>query len=140
MNGLRAGSFYFNIERMTGGMFVAKVREALQDKGLSAYKLAQETGSSEGHVYNVLGGKREPTADLIEKWAPILGVDAEELHALADADRLGEAGVSRLLRFLGAPGQKAPNGKTAEVLASVPNTTGALRTGRPSLSATRPQA
>lgn len=71
----------------------------MAQNGLTAYRLARETGISEAHVYNVLNGKREATDDVLERIAPHLGVSLAELLARRDVSALGPQGMERIKRY-----------------------------------------
>lgn len=76
------------------------ISSAIAQQGLSQYKVAIEAGVDRAFLNQILAGKKPISADVIDKVAPVLGLDAEELKAWADADRLGEEGIERLKKFV----------------------------------------
>jgi transcriptional regulator with XRE-family HTH domain len=89
---------HFKIESVEG-LFVKKLKSALEERGMTAYQLAKKTKLSQGHVYNLLNGNRPPTEDAIEEIAPAIGVAVEEMLSWLDLDRLGENGLKRILKY-----------------------------------------
>jgi transcriptional regulator with XRE-family HTH domain len=70
----------------------------LASRGVTRAKLAKATGTSPGHISEVIRGKAEPSAALMQKMARALDVDVDELFALnADLARLAEIAAAERL-------------------------------------------
>jgi len=69
--------------------FTAALDAALLARGITRYRLAQITGTTEGHVYNVLSGKRKLGRALIPAWSAALGIPEQELLRLSVVDKYG---------------------------------------------------
>lgn len=92
--------------------FVASLRQLLEKKAWTVYRLAKESGVSEGHLRNILSGKREPTDEVLAKLAPALEASFDQLKAWADADRLGDEGLARLRKYVLAKQEEAHETRT----------------------------
>lgn len=60
-------------------MFNAVFMQLLQEKGISAYRLSQETGISQGLISEYKSGKKLPTLQNFIRIADALGVSLDEL-------------------------------------------------------------
>jgi len=59
--------------------FGQNVRRVRQEKGLTLEALADEVGLAYTYVGQIERGRRNPTLDVVERLALVLGVDALEL-------------------------------------------------------------
>jgi transcriptional regulator with XRE-family HTH domain len=57
----------------------SRIRELAKARGLAIEKLADKSGLSQGHLWNVLSGRFQPTLKVIAKLAAGLEVDPLEL-------------------------------------------------------------
>lgn len=79
----------------------SKLRSLLDSSGMTAYRLAKNSGVPSSNLSDFLNGKKMPTDDVLSKLAPVLGVEFDELRAYADFERIGgEAGLARIQRYL----------------------------------------
>jgi len=69
--------------------FTDAIDARLLSRGMTRYRLAKATGTTEGHVYNVLSGKRKLGRASISAWAVALGMDEGELMRLMVLDKYG---------------------------------------------------
>lgn len=100
----------FNNEKMAQP-FTDYLRSMLEAGGVTAYRLAKLTGMSEGHVSNLLKGRREFTDDVVERIAEALNIDPEEMKARRDVETLAE-NIERIRQYfpdvLGSPASIPP--------------------------------
>ena len=57
----------------------ARIRQLAQRRGLRLSHLADQASVSRTHLWEVLGGRRAATSDVLAKLAAVLGVDPLEL-------------------------------------------------------------
>ena len=69
--------------------FTQAVDAALVSRGMTRYRLAKATGTTEGHVYNVLAGKRKLGRASVSAWAAALGIPEGDLLRLTVLDKYG---------------------------------------------------
>lgn len=67
-------------------------------RGLKPYGLAKAAKISQGHMTNLMAGKRRFTDDTIDRVAGVLGLDPEPLKTLAESERLGEERAQAVAR------------------------------------------
>lgn len=60
---------------MDYGTRLKKLREA---KGISIYKLAQESGLSQGHISDLENGKNQPTIETLQRLLTPMGISLPE--------------------------------------------------------------
>ena len=105
---------YFNLEKMKR-TFAERLGQLMTEKGLTAYRVSKETEVSEGHLSNMLKGRRPPTDEVLSKLAPVLGVPFDELKAWANADKLGAEELAAIRQYIpeamGMRGVEIPMGK-----------------------------
>ncbi|MBQ8121693.1 MAG: helix-turn-helix transcriptional regulator [Ruminococcus sp.] len=56
-----------------------RLRQIRKSKGLSIYKLSQETGISQNHISDLELGRRKPSVDTIKRLIEPLGITLSEL-------------------------------------------------------------
>lgn len=56
-----------------------RLRKIRKSKGLSIYKLSQETGISQNHISDLELGRRKPSVDTIKRLIEPLGITLAEL-------------------------------------------------------------
>lgn len=79
----------------------AALSDALQARGLTQYRVATEAGVDRAQLNKVLLGLQGPSDELLDKVAPVLGLDAEELKARRDAaDPAFRVRAARVLRWV----------------------------------------
>lgn len=78
----------------------AKIKALRESQGLSIYRLEQITGINRAFISMVERETRTPSPDFLAKVAPVIGGDADELQALVDASKVGEAGLERIARHV----------------------------------------
>lgn len=77
-----------------------RLRERRESMGLSGYKAAQIAGVSRAFLNQIEHGRGTPPFTFLQKIAPVLKLDLDELQALVDAAKVGEAGLERLARHV----------------------------------------
>ena len=73
------------------------IRSRREEKGMSAYRLAEDSGVPRSTISEVESGKQVPSEEVVSKVCMILEMDRGKLQALADIDRLGFDRVRNLL-------------------------------------------
>ena len=56
-----------------------RIRQIRKSKGLSIYKLSQETGISQNHISNLELGRRKPSVETLKRLIVPLGITMSEL-------------------------------------------------------------
>jgi transcriptional regulator with XRE-family HTH domain len=90
------GGILFAVKRT----FAQALRAALEVKGWTPYRLADESGVARSALSGYLAGKDVPKAQTIALIAAKLEVDEGELQALADVFRLGPDRIARMMRYV----------------------------------------
>ena len=54
------------------------LKTARRQRGMTAFELAQEIGTTENRVYGIERGRYRPDADLALRWAAALGLNPDE--------------------------------------------------------------
>lgn len=72
-------------------LFANSLLRQLEQKKWTVYRLAKESGVTEGHLRNIISGKRSPTDEVLSKLAPALAVPLDQLKAWARAEGMTEA-------------------------------------------------
>lgn len=62
-----------------GQIFGSNVRRLRKERGLSQEALADEVGLAPTYVGQIERGQRNPTLDVVERFAEVFGVDSLEL-------------------------------------------------------------
>ena len=69
------------------GMHIKQIRES---KGLSVYRITQETGISGHHIKGIEDGTRQPTIETLQRLIKPLGITMAELFNDGDCTFLNE--------------------------------------------------
>ena len=56
-----------------------KLKNLRQSKGLTVYRLSQETGISQNHIMELESGKRNPSVETLRRLCDALGVNLSEM-------------------------------------------------------------
>lgn len=64
---------------MNGGVKVQKIKKLMDEKGITAYRMASDLGFPQSTVSEWLSGAYTPKADKLLKIAKYLGVPVEDL-------------------------------------------------------------
>ena len=59
-------------------MLGERLKNIRESKGLSVYRLSQETGVSQGHISDLENGKNQPTIDTLKRLIVPLGITLSE--------------------------------------------------------------
>lgn len=62
-------------------------RELLGSLGVTVAWLARKTRVDESHVFHVLAGRRNPSDQVVERWAKALRIDQEALREAIEETR-----------------------------------------------------
>lgn len=89
--------------RKLASMFAEALRAALIEKGKTKYRVAEDSGVSEGMLSRYAKGERVPSDETIDRIAAVLALDPEPFKAAAAADRLGVERARQVAELI-APG------------------------------------
>lgn len=56
-----------------------KLKDLRQSKGITVYRLSQETGISQNHIRELESGKRNPSVETLRRLCDALGVNLSEM-------------------------------------------------------------
>lgn len=77
-----------------------RLRDLIASSGLTAYRVAADSGVPRSNLSDYLNGKKFPSDDVLAKLAPVLGVPLEQLQAWADAERLGAERLDGIEKYV----------------------------------------
>lgn len=77
-----------------------RIKERMAELGLTAYRVAKDSGIATSNLSEMLSGKKHPTSAVLTKLAPVLGIPLTQLQAWADEDLLGEERLGGLSEYV----------------------------------------